>query len=95
MRASHRGRCAQTNESVTAAEPGRHPCTQGVGVGAAGATAATATAQFVLRDMAGMLGGVAFAMRHGSALDADAKKWRLFADCMNNVGMALELAAPV
>lgn len=35
-----------------------------------------------------------FAVWQGGALDADAKKWRLFADCMNNVGMALELAAP-
>jgi hypothetical protein len=42
-----------------------------------------------------MLGGVLFAVWQGGALDADAKKWRLFADCMNNVGMALELAAPV
>ena len=45
--------------------------------------------------MAGMLGGVGFALWQGSALDADAKQWRFFADCMNNVGMALELAAPV
>ena len=45
-------------------------------------------------DMAGMLGGVLFALWQGSRLDAAAKQRRFFADCMNNVGMAPELAAP-
>jgi Vitamin B6 photo-protection and homoeostasis len=34
------------------------------------------------------------ALRQGSNLDGYAKQWRLLADCMNNVGLALELASP-
>eukprot|EP00884_Botryococcus_braunii_P002004 jgi/Botrbrau1/11804/Bobra.0224s0010.2 len=51
--------------------------------------------QFFLRDFSGMLGGVLFATLQGSGLDNHAKQWRLFADCLNNVGMALELASPL
>ena len=68
---------------------------EGVGVGTVGASSASATAQFVLRDMTGMLGGVLFAARVGSGLDENAKQWRFFADCVNDVGMAFELAAPL
>ena len=45
--------------------------------------------------MTGMLGGVLFAARVGSGLDENAKQWRFFADCVNDVGMAFELAAPL
>ena len=31
----------------------------------------------------------------GSDLDRHAKQWRLFADCFNNVGYALDLASPL
>lgn len=70
---------------------------EGVGVGAdavAAVSAASATAQFVLRDVVGSLGAVLFAAAQGSSFDAHAKQWRLFADCANDVGMALELLAP-
>lgn len=33
-----------------------------------------------------MLGGIVFASAQGAGFDAYAKQWRLFADCMNNVG---------
>ena len=42
--------------------------------------------QFLVRDMMGMVGGVVFASLQGSTFDAYAKQWRLFADCLNNVG---------
>lgn len=45
--------------------------------------------------MTGMLGGILFADRFGGTFDACAKQWRLFADMLNNVGMAVELAAPL
>ncbi|EEH56103.1 uncharacterized protein MICPUCDRAFT_59618 [Micromonas pusilla CCMP1545] len=67
---------------------------RGAGVGSSTATAASATAQFVARDLTSMLGGVAFAATRGRAMDADAKRWRLFADAMNDLGMAIELASP-
>ena len=59
---------------------------EGVGVGTVGASSASATAQFVLRDMTGMLGGVLFAARVGSGLDEHAKQWRFFADCVTTSG---------
>ena len=56
------------------------------------ATSLGAVFQFFLRDMMGMTGGVVFASLQGSTFDAYAKQWRLFADCLNNVG-ALPCAA--
>ena len=50
------------------------------------ATSLGAVYQFFLRDMTGMVGGVLFASLQGSTFDAYAKQWRLFADCLNNVG---------
>ena len=71
---------------------------EGVGIGdtdaIAAATAASATAQFVLRDVVGSLGAVLFAASRGGSFDAYAKQWRFFADCVNNLGMVLELLAP-
>lgn len=42
-----------------------------------------------------MLGGMLFSLLQGSQFDADAKQWRFFADISNNVGLGLELAAPL
>ncbi|KAL3158045.1 hypothetical protein ABBQ32_011654 [Trebouxia sp. C0010 RCD-2024] len=67
----------------------------GVGVGQQAATPLSAVFQFFLRDLSGMLGGVTFAFFQGSKLDVYAKQWRLFADCLNNVGLVMELASPV
>lgn len=50
------------------------------------ATAASAVFQFFVRDVMGMIGGVVFASTQGSSFDSNAKQWRLFADCLNNVG---------
>lgn len=66
----------------------------GVGVGQQAATPLSAVFQFFLRDLSGMLGGIGFAFFQGAKLDVYAKQWRLFADCLNNVGLALELASP-
>lgn len=66
----------------------------GVGVGKEGATALAATLQWVLRDGAGMLGGLGFAAFCAGRFDVDVKAWRLFADVVNNVGLLLDLLAP-
>ena len=57
------------------------------------ATPLGAVFQFFLRDMMGMVGGVIFASVQGSSFDAYAKQWRLFADCLNNVGVPTPAAA--
>ncbi|XP_072298832.1 RUS family member 1 [Eucyclogobius newberryi] len=67
---------------------------RGVGVGNQEATVAAATATWLLRDGTGMLGRILFAWRKGTKLDSEAKKWRLFADVLNDVAMFMEILAP-
>lgn len=68
-----------------------------VGVGAAaGAEAATAaTIAFILKDGSAMLGSLAFNYFCSTGFDADLRWWRLFADLVNDVGLTLELLAPL
>ncbi|KAM3864102.1 RUS family member 1 [Diretmus argenteus] len=67
---------------------------KGVGVGNQEATVAAATITWLLRDGTGMLGRILFAWRKGTKLDSEAKKWRLFADVLNDVAMLMEILAP-
>ncbi|KAM3597557.1 uncharacterized protein V6R79_006059 [Siganus canaliculatus] len=41
-----------------------------------------------------MLGRILFAWQKGSKLDSEAKKWRLFADVLNDIAMFMEILAP-
>ncbi|KAM6905128.1 RUS family member 1 [Xenentodon cancila] len=41
-----------------------------------------------------MLGRILFAWRKGTKLDSEAKKWRLFADVLNDTAMFMEILAP-
>jgi hypothetical protein len=63
-------------------------CTQamlvGVGVGKEGASATSAALQWVLRDGFGMMGGVLFAWWGASYFGVNIRKWRLFADIIND-----------
>lgn len=67
---------------------------RGVGVGNQEATVAAATVTWLLKDGTGMLGRILFAWRKGSKLDSEAKKWRLFADVLNDIAMFMEILAP-
>ncbi|XP_047427944.1 RUS1 family protein C16orf58 homolog [Mugil cephalus] len=67
---------------------------KGVGVGNQEATVAAATVTWLLRDGTGMLGRILFAWRKGNKLDSEAKKWRLFADGLNDIAMFMEILAP-
>ncbi|XP_078009150.1 RUS family member 1 isoform X3 [Phascolarctos cinereus] len=67
---------------------------QGVGVGDATASVSAATITWLLKDGTGMLGRIGFAWLMGSRLDCEAKKWRLFADVLNDAAMFLEIVAP-
>jgi len=74
-------------------------CTQavlvGVGVGDASATATSATVQWVLRDGLGMFGGMLFAWSVSNSFGLNVKQWRFFADCINDVGLTLDLLSPL
>ncbi|CAE8624414.1 unnamed protein product [Polarella glacialis] len=68
---------------------------RGVGVGKEGATALAATIIWVLKDGSGMVGGLGFATFCSVGFDVNVKTWRLFADVANNVGLTLDLLAPM
>uniref|UniRef100_A0A3Q0RJD4 RUS family member 1 n=1 Tax=Amphilophus citrinellus TaxID=61819 RepID=A0A3Q0RJD4_AMPCI len=67
---------------------------RGVGVGNQEATVAAATVTWLLKDGTGMLGRILFAWQKGTKLDSEAKKWRLFADILNDIAMFMEILAP-
>lgn len=72
-----------------------HAMLQGAGVGDAGASALGATLNWILRDGSGMVGGLALGWWGAGRFDSDIKSWRLFADVINDVGLSLELCAPL
>ncbi|XP_048582517.1 RUS family member 1 [Nematostella vectensis] len=67
---------------------------KGYGVGDESATALAATMTWILRSGTGMVGSILFAWMQGSNLDCNAKKWRLFADIMNDLAILVELISP-
>lgn len=67
---------------------------QSVGVGDEHATPLAAALQWVLRDGSGMIGGLTFAYLVGPKFDLNVKRWRLFADVINDVGLTLDMVAP-
>ena len=64
---------------------------EGVGVGKEGATAVSASLNFILRDGAGMLASLFFTARNGSSFGKNIKQWKLFADLIVDVGIFLEV----
>ncbi|XP_055993694.1 RUS family member 1 [Sorex fumeus] len=72
-----------------------HAVLVGLGVGNSEASVSAATATWLVKDASGMLGRIIFAWWKGSKLDCNAKQWRLFADCLNDVAMFLEIMAPI
>ncbi|CAG2228046.1 RUS1 family protein homolog,RUS1 family protein C16orf58 homolog,RUS1 family protein C16orf58 [Mytilus edulis] len=67
---------------------------KGVGVGDETATVLAATLTWLLKDGTGMLGRILFAWMQGTSLDCDAKRWRLFADILNDLAIFMEILAP-
>ncbi|XP_059174146.1 RUS family member 1-like isoform X2 [Physella acuta] len=71
-----------------------HAVLKGVGVGDETATVMGATLTWLLKDGAGMLGRILFAWSKGIGLDSDAKRWRLFADILNDTAIFLDIISP-
>ncbi|CAH2003769.1 unnamed protein product [Acanthoscelides obtectus] len=67
---------------------------KGVGVGDANANALSAAITWILKDGTGMIGRITFAWWKGNKLDSECKKWRLFADILNDLAMVTELFVP-
>jgi len=69
---------------------------EGMGVGRSdGFTAAGAALQFMIKDGVAMWGGLLFTSLASGRLGQNLKFWRLFADFINNVGITLEMIAPL
>jgi hypothetical protein len=66
---------------------------EGIGVGREGATALSASLNFIVRDGCGMASTLLFTAMASSKFRADVKRWRILADIMNDVGITLEVAA--
>ncbi|XP_018568055.1 RUS1 family protein C16orf58 homolog isoform X2 [Anoplophora glabripennis] len=67
---------------------------KGVGVGDPNATALSAAITWIMKEGTGMIGRILFAWWKGNGLDSDCKKWRLFADTLNDAAMVIELTVP-
>ncbi|CAM9573193.1 unnamed protein product [Pylaiella littoralis] len=65
------------------------------GVGDQHASAIAAAIVWVLRDGFGMIGSLLFSYAASSHMDSNIKEWRLFADIANDVGLTLDLVAPI
>lgn len=68
---------------------------EGVGVGREGATALSASLNFIVRDGCGMAATLLFTAMASSSFRCDVKRWRLFADLIVDVGITLEVAATI
>eukprot|EP00960_Hanusia_phi_P068690 766910-Hanusia_phi.AAC.1 len=67
---------------------------EGMGVGKAGVTSLAATMQWMARDGSSMLGGLLFTAFASSSFGIHIKRWRLFADLINDVALLLDMLAP-
>ncbi|KAL3933894.1 MAG: hypothetical protein SGPRY_000080 [Prymnesium sp.] len=68
---------------------------RGAGVGEEAASPMAAAIAWVLRDGFGMFGSLLFSYAFGSGFDRNVKEWRLFADLINDVGLTLDMLAPL
>lgn len=68
---------------------------KGMGVGRSDITSLQATVQWILRDGASMLGGLVFTSFSSANFGQNIKSWRLFADLINNIGITLDIIAPL
>ena len=66
---------------------------EGIGVGREGATALSASINFLVRDGFGMASTLMFTAVAANKFRANVKKWRMFADVINDVGITVEVAA--
>jgi hypothetical protein len=65
------------------------------GVGNSEATAMGAAMTWAMKDGLGMVGGLIFSYYASPHFDANVKEFRLFADLINDVGLTLDMMAPL
>ncbi|XP_054710588.1 RUS family member 1-like isoform X2 [Uloborus diversus] len=70
-----------------------HAVLKGVGVGDESASVLSATITWLIKDGTAMIGRIVFAWLKGTKLDCDCKKWRLFADILNDIAMLMDISS--
>ncbi|OTF72601.1 hypothetical protein BLA29_003798, partial [Euroglyphus maynei] len=68
---------------------------KGVGVGDASATVLAATITWILKDGTSIIGSLIFATIQCTRMDSDCKRWRLFADLINDMAILVDLLSPI
>lgn len=68
-----------------------HAVLKGIGVGDESTSVLAATLTWIVKDGMSMVGRILFAWSRGTQLDSECKKWRLFADILNDTAMFLEI----
>jgi len=67
---------------------------KGIGVGDEGASALSATTNWILRQGLGKVASISFAYKSGSLMGADSKRYRLLADIVNDLALSINLLSP-
>lgn len=68
---------------------------QGFGVGDVTASAFSGAMGWIVRDGASMLGSLVFSASCATNFGTNVRQWRLFADVVNDVGLTLNMIAPI
>ena len=68
---------------------------EGFGVGDVTASAFSGALGWIVRDGASMMGGLVFSASFATSFGRNVRQWRLFADVVNDVGLTLNMMAPV
>lgn len=68
---------------------------KGMGVGDSNASLLSATYTWVLKDLTSMLGSLLFSSMASNQFNQNIRAWRLFADVINDVGLTLDMIAPL
>eukprot|EP00949_MAST-11_sp_MAST-11-sp1_P001921 g1921.t1 len=68
---------------------------EGLGVGSAERTVTSGALAWILRDGAALAGGLIFCSLAAHDFGRHTRQWRLFADVINDVGLTLQMVAPM
>jgi hypothetical protein len=68
---------------------------RGMGVGDAEATATAGAVGWIVRDGTGMAGSLLFSWWAAPDFDRNIRQWKIFADLVNNIGLTLNMLAPL
>ena len=72
-----------------------HAIFKSIGIGNTEASVYSATILWILKDLVSLLGSLLFAYIYANNFGINVKKWRLFADIINDIALTIELLTPL